>query len=391
MQKRGLTALDAAVQGGFWMSFCVAVSFAAVYLQGLGYTNTQLGAILAAGNLLGALLGPLCSSLIDRSRRVTAQGLVWPMLAGQGLCVLLLLLLPGKGPLTVLCYVLYMAFSLCVNSLDLKLYVDFSHRGLAIDYGFARGMGSLSYVVLSFFLGALVERSSIRLLPVVGLGLCLVQALAHGLLLRRLPAGPTGREQDARGVSLGLFLRRNVRFSILLLGTALVFIAHNTVCSFLINITRHVGGDTGDMGYLNSFMAAMEIPVMLLFSRLFGKRDPGKLLRVAFVCFVLKTAAVAAAPTLPFLYAAFLLQAPSFALYTAAIVPYTEHAIAYEDQAKAQSLAFSMTTLGSVLASVCSGWLLDHISVPQTLLVACGVCVLGAGVALIGLCGQTRA
>ena len=85
-----------------------------------------------------------------------------------------------------------------------------------------------------------------------------------------------------------------------------------------------MGGDTEDMGYLNSFMAAMEIPVMLFFSRLFGRRDPGKLLRVAFLCFVLKTAAVAAAPTLPFLYAAFLLQAPSFALYTAAIVPYTE-------------------------------------------------------------------
>lgn len=55
---RSLTAAYAAVQAVFWMSVCVSVSFAAVYLQGLGYTNTQLGAILAAGNLLGATLGP---------------------------------------------------------------------------------------------------------------------------------------------------------------------------------------------------------------------------------------------------------------------------------------------------------------------------------------------
>ena len=27
------------VQAGFWMSFCVSVSFAAVYLQALGYSN----------------------------------------------------------------------------------------------------------------------------------------------------------------------------------------------------------------------------------------------------------------------------------------------------------------------------------------------------------------
>ena len=49
-----------------------------------------------------------------------------------------------------------------------------------------------------------------------------------------------------------------------------------------------------------------------------------------------------------------------------------------------------MTTLGSVLASVGSGWLLDRLSVPQTLLAAGGVCVLGAGVALIGLGGRKR-
>lgn len=27
------------VQVGFWMSFCISVSFAAVYLQALGYSN----------------------------------------------------------------------------------------------------------------------------------------------------------------------------------------------------------------------------------------------------------------------------------------------------------------------------------------------------------------
>ncbi len=47
-----LTKYYSAVQGSYWMSFCAAVAYAAVYLQGLGYTNAQLGMIVAAGNLL---------------------------------------------------------------------------------------------------------------------------------------------------------------------------------------------------------------------------------------------------------------------------------------------------------------------------------------------------
>ena len=384
-KRQRLTALYALVQASFWMSFCVAVSFAAVYLQSLGYDNTHLGVILAAGNLLGAVLGPAFSALIDRNPHATASRLIPPLLAVQAAALALLLLFPRRGVLTALSYVLYVAFSLSVNSLNLKLYVDFSHRGLPINYGVARGMGSLAYVLLSMGLGILAERTSIRALPMAGLALCAMQAAAHVLLCRRLPAGQAALTQQRQGVTLAAFLRKNRRFSLLLLGTALLFFAHNTVCNFLINITRHVGGDTEDMGYINSFMAAMEIPVMLLFSRLFGRRSTARLLRLAFCCFVLKTAAVAAAPSIPALYAAFLLQAPSFALYTAAIVPYTERTVAYEDSAKAQSLAFSMTTLGSVLASAVSGWMLDRLPVPHTLWIACLACALGAGLACFGV------
>ena len=373
-EKRIVTALYSWIQGSFWMSFCVSVSFAAVYLQGLGYDNTTLGLILACGNLLGALLGPALSSLVDRKRTVSAVRLIPALLFMQALCLALLLSFPKRCAVTALAYVAFIAFSLSVNSMNLKLYVDFSYRGMTINYGLTRGMGSLAFVLASTLLGVLTERLSVRILPAAGLALTLFQLTAHLCLCRHLP--PEGD---------GAFLRAHRRFGVLLAGTALVFFAHNTVSSFLINITRAVGGSTEDMGYINSFMAAVEIPVMLLFTSLFGHRRISSLLRAAFGFFVLKTAAVALAPSVPALYAAFLLQAPSFALYTAAIVPYTAQTIDYADAAKAQSLAFSMTTLGSVLASLISGWLLDRVSVAATLGIAVGVCILGAAIACFGV------
>ena len=181
------------------------------------------------------------------------------------------------------------------------------------------------------------------------------------------------------------FLRGNRKFSVLLLGVALLFFSHNIIVTFLINITNNVGGDTSDMGLINAFMAAVEIPVMMLYHTLFGKRRPGSLMRVAFLFFVLKAIAIALARSIPALLAAFLLQAPSFSLYTSAIVPYVDEVIPYKDSAKAQSLAYTMTTVGSVLASLLGGVLYDRTTVNATLWVAFGICTVGALVAVFGV------
>ena len=385
-QAKTLTPAYAAIQASFWMTWCTSVSFAAVYLQGLGYSNSALGLVTAAGSLLGALLGPALSDRIDRDARVSAVHLTPPVLAAQAAVLLVLLSFPRKGPVTSLGFVLYMMFATSVNSLNLKLYSDAVHRGARLDYGFARGMGSLFFVLVSLLLGVAVERSSVRAVIVTALLLCALQAAAFLVFSRRLPDAPGMQAAEAaQGSPLPAFARKNRRFCVLLLGTMLLFFAHNLVCNFLINITRNVGGDTETMGFLNGFMAAVEIPVMLFFSVLFGRRSSAALLRVAFVFFSLKAVAIALAPSVPLLGAAFLLQAPSFALYASAIVPYVGRAVSYEDSAKAQSLAFTMTTLGGVLANIVGGRLLDSVSVNATLWISCGICVVGTVIALCGV------
>ena len=67
------------------------------------------------------------------------------------------------------------------------------------------------------------------------------------------------------------------------------------------------------------------------------------------------------------------------------IVDYVNEVIPYADSAKAQSLAASMGTFGSVLASVISGRLFDTVTVKQALLVATAVCAAGTVIGLVGL------
>jgi PPP family 3-phenylpropionic acid transporter len=367
------------------MGFCVTISFAAVYLQGLGYSNASLGMILAAGNLLGALLGPEVSARIDRSERLSAWGFVWPWLLIETAILVVLIAVPVRGAVTSAAFALYVAFSVSLNSINLKLFVDCVHGGQGVDYGVARGMGSAAFVLASVVLGVLVKRLGVHVLPWAGLVMVALQALAHVLLRRGYaPAAVRGGQTGHRGRTMLAFLGENRRFTVLLLGAALIFFGHNTATNFLINVTRYAGGDESTLGALNGFMAAVEIPVMFFFGRIRGGRKSVSLLRVSLLFFALKAALLPLASSVAGIFGVFLLQAPSFALYTAVIVDYVAETVPFEDSAKAQSLAYSMTTVGAVLASLIAGRLYDLLTVPQTLTVAAAVTALGVLLALLG-------
>ena len=142
MSTKRITVYYSLNQVGFWMVFCLSSSFAAVYLGALGYSNTKLGSMLALGSVLGFLLGTGLSSFVDTSPRFNAADVLWPVLTLQAAFFLLLLFFPARGIVTTLCYPLLLAFTLAVNTLNLKLCADFEHYESPVNYGIARSMGS---------------------------------------------------------------------------------------------------------------------------------------------------------------------------------------------------------------------------------------------------------
>lgn len=400
-KSKYVTLSYSCLQASFWMSLCVFMGFAAVYLQWLGYSNTELGIVMACGTLLGSVIGPEMSSIIDRSTtdRITASSMMPPLLAAEAAAIIVLLLFPVKGITTSVAFALFIALSTSVNSLDLKLYTDATYCGLYIDFGVARSMGSLGYVLISVVLGFLCEQISDRIVPAAGLALCAFQLISFLRFSRILKSAqqknifsgvaasdPSDNNAEQKpGVSISRFLIRNKSFSLILAGSILIFFSHNVLCNFFINVVRNVGGDTGDMGFMNGLMAFIEIPVIFFYSRLTKKFRTSSVLKAAFILFTAKAAAIAAADSVVTLACALIFQAPSFGLYTGAIVPYVDKVIAHEDSAKAQSLAFSVTMLGSVFASTIAGHLFDFMPVSSVMWIACAVCAAGSILAYLGV------
>ena len=371
-----------ALQGGYWMSVCIANSYAAVFLQHRGYSNSALGMVLAIGNIAGFLLAPNLAALVDRSRRVTVYHCIWALLAAQALILAGFTLIPGKSLMLSLLYCLYMATVVAVNPLNTELCFELAGWSRPVSYSPARGIGSLCYALMSFAMGRLTLRLGADVHPYAGLFCLLCQVVSAGIITwarsRVRPENTMhGGGKKEQGLGLLAFIRANARFCVLMFSLSLLFFSYNVADFFMINILRSVGGDTGDLGNISAFKAMLEIPMMLFYTQLTSRFRCSTVLRFAALAFVGKALAMTLAGSVAMLYVANLLQALSFALMIPAMVQYVNLVIDPKDSAKGQAIANGMITLGAIFSSSIGGRLYDTLSVHATLLIGVAIAVCG--------------
>lgn len=385
-QQRTLNIQYALLQGVHWMGFAVASSFAAVYLQYRGYSNSALGLILGIANIAGFALAPMLAQIVDRRGKNCLLRILWLMMAAQVCMLAVFRLTQGSSALLSVCYCVYLTYYICANPMNTQLCFELERGICHINFGAARGAGSLAFAVFAVPLGSLSSRFSPAILPYMGLGVVALQITMLLILTLRFRNTEEGTAVRAgkreQSLSLPRFIGANRRFFIMLLGVALLFFCHNLGNNFLINIVRNVGGNEESMGGVNGFMALMEIPAMFLYDRLMRRVSCPSTIRIAAVAFALKGLCIALAPNLPALYGAQVLQSLSFALITPALVRYVDIYIDRKDSAKGQSVAAAMTSLGAIFASSLGGVMFDHMSVLATLLVGTGAAALGAAVCI---------
>ena len=373
----------AMVQGFYWIGYCGIFTYTAVYLQSRGYSNAQLGLVMASGCVMGFLLPQLLANWIDRVEQITVFRCLWALLLAETGLVLTLRSLPGHSLTVSVLYSVLLGLEVTINPMNTQMSTDLEHRFGRINYGMARGTGSVAFTPVTMMMGRLIEKHGTGLLPNVDLICIGIQALvllSVCLSMRRAGPGENGTAvvRKKEGSTAIRFVQENRRFFVLMLGTMLLFFAHNLVNNYMINVVRHAGGDTSDMGLLSGFTAFMEMPMMFLYDWLTRRVRCSSTVRFASVVFAIKAAAIALARSMTALFAASVLQMFSFAMLTPAMVRYVNLYIPEKDSAKGQAISFGMVTLGNVFASLLGGVLFDHFTVPQTMMTGAASALLGA-------------
>ncbi len=392
-QRPVTTARYAVLQSSYWLTLCTIVPFASVFLLEHGFTSAQVGMVTAWANLLAMLVQPLVGAFADRSRKVFLSQL---MAAFAALELLLIagMLLPLPQALLGGMFLLAVASVMINQPLVNAICLYYTDRGLDVNFGVARGIGSGVYAVASWGLGMLVNRFGSRVLLFSGIALCaLLIALALGYrpidaASRR--AGDDARKDDSASTSLRGFAKKYPKFMLLLVGCVLLFIFHTYSTTYFYQIVLSIGGNSADMGLSNALAALVELPAMFLFGRMARRWSCERLLMTAAVAYVAKAVAFFLAPSMPWMNVAQCFQALSYAVYVPATIHIANRMMDVSDQNKGQTLLTAANALAAIVGGLTGGVLIDHFGASRMLLVGIGCTVLGAATIFVST-GSGRA
>lgn len=355
------------ILGMFWLIFGLMLGVVTVYLQALGYSNSQIGLILGMVYLTSTVLQPALAALFDR----TGKPLRFCLAAAYGVVMLLtgtLMLLPLKGAALAVNLVLLFALKSALQSSVNSMVQSFDLAGMPVNFGFARGVGSLVYGVIVAIAGVALEKVSPLLLPGSYLGLLILMILL--LILPKMDDRAPQRSGRQNGKPADRAALSRPCFVLFLIASGCFSLNAVVNGSFMLQIMQKMGGNSAEYGLATSIPAILEFPAMILYSRFARKCGENRLLVLSGWAWFVKNAVILMARTPEAIYAAQALQFVSYALFIPGVVRYIRKILPEEAFLKGQSLYGSAYTMGSVIATFFGGMLLDAVGVQNTLAIA---------------------
>ena len=154
----------------------------------------------------------------------------------------------------------------------------------------------------------------------------------------------------------------------MLLGSVMLLTFHYLTNTYLIQMLREVGGDSGNLGTAMAIAAVLEIPVMFSFTHIAKKVPSSILLVISAVSYVGKGILYLAGGSITMIYFAQILQMTSYAIYAPAVVKFSDECMAEEDKVTGQAFMSMTSAVGGVIGNLCGGWLIDHTGIRSMLL-----------------------
>ena len=370
----------AAIQGAYWASNDAIWGFIAVVLLSLGFANTQVGIITSLAALLPILTSPRLSALADKNNRFTARRLALLLTLLMELAAILLLCSLGHSVIVTVCF---LVIGWCLTSTPPffnVMFNDFSLRGLDVNYGLGRGIGSVFYAAVSLLVGlAMAHRAPTLVIPLF-LVLNALTAIAVATFRYPLPPLPPQKAGD-QPVSNRELLKKYPTFFLLILGWGLLFGSHNTSGTYLIHVIRKMGEGESLLGILIAVSVLMEFPSMWAFRSLLQKKSLRFWFCVSASAYVLRHIVLLVARRPLFLFLIAIIQffetgmlVPATALY---VVRYLDAA----NQAKGQTLMYTLSN-GVIPACILflSGRLVDVSGIDSALFLILACSMIGAAI-----------
>lgn len=344
------------LMAAYYMIICLIFSFAAMYLTSEGFSSWEIGILISVSCLAGGILQAAAGRLADRDPRWSwKKQLIMYSITAAAIAALRMVIRSRvlEGISYGLLIVLTLVMMPLVNSACFY-YVD---CGKKVDFGLARGIGSVSYAAASFMLGRLAGARGDHILVVCGFA-AFILMLAAVIIMPYYGYVTDARAEQTETDTRGLAGRYPV-FIVMAAAITLALVFSNMISTYMFNIMEDVGGGPDSMGVALAIAGVSEMPALFLYSRIQERTGLSSAMLITAACFffVLRGFLFMEASGVMMIYFVQLLQSVSYGLITAAKANYAHEALPAEENNTGQAV-MSMTDSFSIVAGSLIGGLL---------------------------------
>lgn len=359
------------------------LSFTSVFLLPHGFTLSEVGIVLALGNLIAVFIQPFFADYADQTEKYTVDQLL-----SIGTVVIMMLcaflfVFTGRSVALAVFYVLTIGGHIAIQPFLYDLNFRLEQTGVKMNFGACRSMGSIGFSCMSAVLGAVVEKHGILSVPAAAEIMMAVMLINIYFLQKKMKKAKLQANQEVEEtkkeekITLKDFVKGHKILMWLNVGVMFV-VFHNTLfCGFMLPIMESVGGNSETMGKALSFMAILEVPGMLLFDKLQKTHGSVKLLKVSLCGFLLKNILFLTAKSVTGLYIAQAAQMIGFAFFMPSMVSYIHERTKKGEEVKGQALFTTMFTAGGIFGNLFGGIFIDSFGVTKTIQICLAVTVIG--------------
>ena len=384
MKKLHATASYAVIQAALWSLYALLLSFSSNYLMGIGLDSGRISLVLGTAAALAIITQLALAEIVSR-RELKLRRILTAIIACM-FCLGLGMLL-AEGYWAVGCFLINCMLLQTLPAMGNSLGMSSIAAGSPIEYGPARGTGSLSFAGISYAAGMLTGRYGHRAIPVMILAFLALFMLGLILFARFAePAGGVAAAAKKKSTASGReFLLRHKRFSIMLIGCVLMYLSNNLIINFMLQIMQSKGGGAAEQGLANAIAGALEIPGMFTFVFLLRFMGCGGWLRISVVFMAVKALGIFLAPSPQWVYVSQLAQLLGYALFYISAVHYAEKSTGGEDSVLSQSYLASTSTIASLIGLSTGGVLCQQLGANAMLAVSTASAVCGAALIIFSM------
>ncbi len=149
------------LQGAYWMLYSLIGSFVSVFLLGRGYSNSDIGVIMAAASVAAIICQPLLADASDKIRKITLARIIQLQVFVMLILSICLIILKSKSVWLTLAFIALYSWHTIVQPLVNSLCYYLQRTGYHINFGICRSAGSLLYAAITAVMGIAVEKHGV--------------------------------------------------------------------------------------------------------------------------------------------------------------------------------------------------------------------------------------